>query len=601
MLALLSVLTTVARGTAAGGASWTAPGSAASAVEMTTLDVEVVGAGTVTGSGGLACTASGTGCAATFPHGTVESLTPAPAPGFVFTGWGKSCRGTGACRLVMTTDRLVTATFQPVFGAAVTLQGAAVTSSSRVTGKGISCRGPGARTSDCSQEYLGGTRVRFSRSAPPRGRTFRWLGDCAFRGSNSSCTLTMDADRSVVADYSLTQLDLTVNVTGPGRVTGVGAGIDCTGLSCLAVVDYGTAVQLSAIPGSAPAGEFLGWTGCPTAVGGTICAFSATATRAVTASFGPAVTSLTVVPAGGNDDVPLAQGARRQYSAIATFADGSRRDVTAESRWVSANTAVARVDGDTGLVTGGSPGTAAIIATFQTAGGSTAEGSASVVTDVVSAVTVACFPYNDPGGSLACLPEGLGYEVECRAMATFAGGAAHDVTDQAVWRSTSTSIARSLGLSQFGDDPVVASFRLDSAGTAAIVATVGRVTSSKDKSPGSGWVIETARLAVVTVSVAGPTGPVAAGSLVPLQALARFTPVATDAGGCPAAPDAPPARDFSLLTRWDTAPADSPVASVNVLGEVETLAPGQVAITWRYQDPVDGTPVFSGAVPITVP
>jgi hypothetical protein len=573
------------------------------AVQLKALDVTVVGDGVVTGPDGLACDAGSTPCAVSYPYGTVAALTPVPAPGFVFAGWSQACTGATTCRPSMTADRVVTATFKQVFGATVTLHGNALVSSNTIKATGITCRGPGAptRPGDCTQDYLGGTAVTFARSAPPTGRTFRWLGDCASRGSNASCTLTMDANKSVVAEYSLTRLGLTVNVTGPGRVSGLAGALDCGRLDCRATVDYGTTVQLQASPHGAPAGEFLGWTGCTTVVG-TSCTLTPTAARTVGATFGPAVTGLSVGAAGADGSVPLARGARRQYSAIATFSDGTRRDVTAQARWVSADTSVATVVSTTGLVTAGAAGTTDLTATYETAGGSSAAGTIPVMTDTIltGSVSVSCVPYGEPAGSLACLPRGLGFEVECRATAAFVAGGTHDVTDQAVWRVTSTTIARPIGLTQFGDDPVVASFRIDGAGTAAIYATVGSVVSAKDTSAGSPWVVHGATLAVESVAVASPVAPVSAGSTVALQARAGFAPLSNGAAGCPVPPAAPPPRDFSLLTDWDTEPPDSTVATVNVLGEVETFEAGQVGIRWRYQAPGSGAPEFSGTAPLTV-
>src|SRR5689334_24625556 len=41
-----------------------------------------------------------------------------------------------------------------------------------------------------------------TRSAPITGTTFQWGGACAFRGTNATCALPMNANASVSADYS---------------------------------------------------------------------------------------------------------------------------------------------------------------------------------------------------------------------------------------------------------------------------------------------------------------------------------------------------------------------------------------------------------------
>ena len=77
-----------------------------------------------------------------------------------------------------------------------------------VTGTGINC---GA---DCSETYLSGTVVTLTRSTPATGASFQWLGDCAFRGTNSTCVLTMNQNHSVGAQFQLQQFTVTVNKTG---------------------------------------------------------------------------------------------------------------------------------------------------------------------------------------------------------------------------------------------------------------------------------------------------------------------------------------------------------------------------------------------------
>jgi len=561
-------------------------------VQLKTLRVTVLGSGSVTGPG-FSCDGASTPCAQLFPYGTVETLTPVPAPGFRFTGWSQDCAGTGVCKPTMTTNHSVTATFKQVFGVTVTRQGNAVPLGT-ITATGINCG------LDCAEDYLSNTVVTFSRGAPPVGRIFRWLGDCAFRGANASCTLTINANKSVIADYSLQQLGLTVNVTGPGSVTGLTGGPCASSggnANCLSIVNYGTPVLLQAVPRPAsPQGEFVKWAGCTTTAGAN-CSVPMTSNRTVVVTFQPIVTALSVQ--APDSAVPLVRGGRRQYSAIATFSDGSTQDVSSRSTWTSANASVATVVSTTGLVTGAGFGTTSVTAVFRTSlTGSMAQDSIDVSADtlaVVNGLTVDCSPYGTDGGPLSCLPSNVGFEVECRAFATLAhGGAPQDVTEQAAWSSGNAASAKFLGLSNFGG-PVVASFRILT-GATFVRATIGSVLSSSNASPVNRWVVQSTPLTVSNVSVA----PASLGFTTPtrarLVATAQFNNVAGGVAGCPLVP---PARDFSALTGWSTVPEPSPVADVDFFGVVTPLASGATSVQWGYPRGA-AAPPFQGSIPITV-
>ncbi|MCA1657529.1 MAG: InlB B-repeat-containing protein, partial [Actinobacteria bacterium] len=74
-----------------------------------TLTISKNGTGTITSTpAGINC---GTTCTATYDHGTQVTLTPDPATGSTFAGWGGDCTGTGACVVTMTQARSVAATF----------------------------------------------------------------------------------------------------------------------------------------------------------------------------------------------------------------------------------------------------------------------------------------------------------------------------------------------------------------------------------------------------------------------------------------------------------------------------------------------------------
>jgi hypothetical protein len=74
------------------------------------------GGGLVTSNpDGINCGSAGQiACTANFVSGLSVTLTAAAAPGSVFKGWAEGCSGTSACTLIMDSDHIVSAEFQPM-------------------------------------------------------------------------------------------------------------------------------------------------------------------------------------------------------------------------------------------------------------------------------------------------------------------------------------------------------------------------------------------------------------------------------------------------------------------------------------------------------
>src|SRR5205823_5100578 len=190
---------------------------------------------------------------AAFDSGTQVTLTATPAQGSTFQGWsGGGCASTNPCTLTLTANTTVVANFaRPRFTLAVSPQG---TGSGTVTSSptGINC---GAT---CSASFASGTQVTLT-ATPARGSTFDgWTGGgCA---STNPCTLTLTANTTVTARFSVRRVTLSVfrQGLGSGTVASSPAGIDC-GATCSATYDSGTVVTLTATPGLLSA--FVGWSG----------------------------------------------------------------------------------------------------------------------------------------------------------------------------------------------------------------------------------------------------------------------------------------------------------------------------------------------------
>jgi len=557
------------------------------------LNVTVVGQGAVSGPG-VSCDDGSTPCALDFDYGTSLPLTATAEPGFRFTGWSQDCAGVGACSPLMTANHSVTATFKPQFALTVTKVGNSITagtitaSPAGIGGDAISCTS--AAGADCSALYLGGTVVTLTRSAPITGTTFQWGGACAFRGTNATCALPMNANASVSADYSLQRLGLTVIKNGPalGTVTGLSGAISC-GADCDEIVSYGTPVTLLAVPNSgSPRSEFVSWAGCTTPATNASCSFAMTTNRTVTATFRPLVTAVAV---GSLITDALAVGAVRQLTATASFTDGSTQDVTTQATWTTASAAVATV-GTTGLVTGRGAGNTSITATFRSQPGSL---PITVDTLAAGALTVICAPYGDASGDpthLACLPSARSFSVHCQALGTFNGAGQQDITDQATWVTSNSQIAKATGLVAFNSPDVRQSFRIDGNGTAILHATLSGKTSPATGTLGtSAYVVQGVTAQVTGLSVAPPSASVAVHASVPLVASATLT---TTAAGCPS----PQTRDFSRAAAWTS--ADESIADVSFFGAVTGVAPGgPIDVTATVTNAAG--PPFSSSSRITVP
>ncbi len=547
--------------------------AASFSIQQRRLTVTVVGQGGVSGPG-AACDTGSTPCALDFDYGTNLTLTATAAAGHRFTGWTQNCAGVLVCNNLMTVNRSVTATFKPQFGLTVTKPGNSTgTITAAASPAGIPPFSCGVGTNLCSSTYLGGQVVTLTRSAPIVSTTFRWGGDCALRGTNATCALPLNANASVIADYSLKQLGLTVVKVGAplGTVTGLAGGIAC-GSDCTDVVNYGTLVTLTAIPNTPPnpnpASEFVSWAGCATAATNASCSFTMTANKTVTATFRPLVSSVALDTL--SPSTTLAAGGVRQVSATATFTDDTQQDVTTQAAWVSLTPTIATVN-TTGLVTGKLAGNASVRATFR----SIQSAPMTIPVDSLQALTVSCVPYGQDGG-LTCLPSAVNFSVQCEARGRFPSTGVQDIdiTDQATWVSSHPTIARSTGFVGF-NGPIRQSFRIVGNGTATLRATQSGKTSPTTGALGTdAWVVQGVASTVTSIQVTPPTGQVSVGANpLLLKATAALSSVAP---GC----TSPPSRDFSTVVSWESSDEDR--ADVSFFGEVTGLDPGPVTITATY-------------------
>lgn len=92
-------------------------GASARGLDTTTLLVEVIGGGQVSGGGGqIGCGAGGVACYATYVSGTSVTITASAGAGWTFAGWdGCSTESGATCTVSLNgSDYEVIASFSPV-------------------------------------------------------------------------------------------------------------------------------------------------------------------------------------------------------------------------------------------------------------------------------------------------------------------------------------------------------------------------------------------------------------------------------------------------------------------------------------------------------
>jgi hypothetical protein len=146
-----------------------------------------------------------------------------------------------------------------------------------------------------------------------------------------------------------------------------------------------------------------------------------------------ALQAIVVAPAASS--IPV--GVELQYTATATFADGSTQSLTNSVTWTSSAPAIATISvaaGSQGLALGVSPGSSSVTATFGGVAGST--------TLTVSNATLNSITVTPASASIA-----LGNSQQFTATGNYTDGP-HDLTNQATWTSSDvhTAVVNGTGL-----------------------------------------------------------------------------------------------------------------------------------------------------------
>lgn len=283
--------------------------------DLSKLTVEISGSGQVTGA--LNCSAN---CESDFETNAQVELVAQASEGFEFSQWTGACSGSGGCSLVLNSDKVVGVIFVQTtsepdeYVLTVSLQGQGEVVS---TPAGISCG------SDCSESYQEQTQVSLQ-ATPAAGYQFDgWSGAC----SGTSCSVTMNAARSVTANFSQivvvpSEYALSVSLSGSGSVSSNPSGISC-GSSCSANFDENTQVELTATPDSGFV--FQSWSGACSGSGS--CNVTMTQDLNVTATFveeSATEYTLTVSKSGSGDVTSTPSGINCGSDCSEDFAENSQ-------------------------------------------------------------------------------------------------------------------------------------------------------------------------------------------------------------------------------------------------------------------------------------
>ena len=156
---------------------------------------------------------------------------------------------------------------------------------------------------------------------------------------------------------------------------------------------------------------------------GALCLFGCSSGSPSSSPQAKTLASIAVIPANPS----IAKGKTEQYAATGTYSDGSTQNLTSQAIWTSSNAAIATIS-TAGLATAVAAGSATIEASLSGVNGST---GLTVIAPTLQSIAVT--PANP---SIA-----KGMTEQYTATGTYSDGSKQNLTSQATWTSSNTSIA----------------------------------------------------------------------------------------------------------------------------------------------------------------
>ncbi len=243
----------------------------------------------------------------------------------------------------------------------------------------------------------------------------------------------------------------------------------------------------------------------------------------------------------------IVAGATQQFTATATYSDGSTGNMSSVVTWTSATTTVAAINGS-GLATGVAAGTSTITATV---GGVNGTATLTVTAKTITSIAVTAASPSIAGGATD----------QFTATATYSDGSTGNITSTATWISSSTAVA---SINSAGLATGVA------AGSTTITAVQNGVTGSAPLT------VIAPVLTLTAITVTPATAGIAAG------ASQQFTATATFSDGSTA--------NVTSTATWIS--SSTATATISASGVATGIASGTSTITASLSG-VNGTAVLS--------
>jgi uncharacterized protein YjdB len=253
------------------------------------------------------------------------------------------------------------------------------------------------------------------------------------------------------------------------------------------------------------------------------------------------IVSIAVTPA----NAPIGLGLQQQYTALATYNDGTTQDVTNIVQWTSSDTTTITIT-TSGLATGVHVTTNPVTITAKDPS-SSVSGSTTATVNAGNLVSIALKPTN-----ITTLAQGTSQQFS--AIGTFSNGSTLDITNQVNWQSSDVTLAtvkQKTGV-------VKAAQSVASPGPVTITATLSGISAS----------------VTLNITNATPTGV----TVTPITA--TIQPGATQSFRATAQFNDGTFQDVTLDSTWTS--SNTSVAVVNFPGRVLGVAPGTVTVTATF-------------------